>query len=117
MDEPKQVLMSPKHNVLILVGSFDTGGAETQALQLARLLKENGRYCVHLACQHRRGIFLPQAEGLGLGEIVDFPITSFHDRSMIVQLRRFSRFLKERKITVVHSQDFYMNVFGVLGAT
>lgn len=109
--------MSPKQNVVILFNSFDTGGAETQAVQLARLLKESGRYGVHLACLHRRGALLPEAESLALGEIAEFPIRGFRDRSMIVQLRRFARYLKEREIAIAHSQDFYMNVFGMLGAS
>jgi glycosyltransferase involved in cell wall biosynthesis len=35
---------------------------------------------------------------------------------MVVQLRRFRHYLKEREIEVAHSQDFYMNTFGILGA-
>jgi len=45
-----------KPNVLLLVDSFDVGGAEGQILLLARLLLESGRYGVHLACLNRRGL-------------------------------------------------------------
>ena len=111
-----KVSMTAKRNVLILVGSFEMGGAESQAVLLARLLLEHGRYGVHMACLHRRGVLLDEAEQLGLGEIPEFPLTSFYDRNMVVQLRRFASFVKEREISIAHSQDFYMNVFGILGA-
>jgi glycosyltransferase involved in cell wall biosynthesis len=108
--------MSSKPNILILIGNFNMGGAETQAVQLARLLQDDGAYNVHVACFERRGVLLEEALRLGVGEIPEFPLTSFYDLNMGVQLRRFSRFVKEREIAVAHSQDFYMNVFGVLGA-
>src|SRR2546430_2362198 len=47
--------MSRKRNVLIMVDSFDIGGAEGQAILLARLLLEDGRYGVHLGCLRRQG--------------------------------------------------------------
>ncbi|HEX8145420.1 MAG TPA: glycosyltransferase [Pyrinomonadaceae bacterium] len=108
--------MSSEQNILVLMGSFNMGGAESQAVQLVRLLLESGRFRVHLACLTREGVLLEEALQLGLREITEFPLTSFYDRNMVVQLRRFRRFLKERKITVAHSQDFYMNTFGILGA-
>jgi glycosyltransferase involved in cell wall biosynthesis len=108
--------MTAKRNILILVGSFEMGGAESQAVLLARLLLEHGRYGVHMACLHRRGVLLDEALRLGLGEIPEFPLTSFYDSNMLVQLRRFARFVKEREIAIAHSQDFYMNVFGIMGA-
>jgi glycosyltransferase involved in cell wall biosynthesis len=108
--------MTAKRNILIMVGSFEMGGAESQAVLLARLLLEHGRYDVHMACLHRRGVLLDEASRLGLGEIPEFPLTSFYDRNMLVQLRRFSGFVKERAIHIAHSQDFYMNVFGIIGA-
>ncbi|HEV2915225.1 MAG TPA: glycosyltransferase [Pyrinomonadaceae bacterium] len=109
--------MAMKRNVLILLDSFERGGAETQAVHLARLLVEGGGgYRIHLACLNRRGVLLAEAEQLGLGEITEYPLTSFHDANMVRQLRRFRRFLQEREIDVVHAQDFYTNVFGMTGA-
>jgi glycosyltransferase involved in cell wall biosynthesis len=108
--------MSSPRNILVMMGSFNMGGAESQAVQLVRLLMESGRFRVHLACLTREGVLLEEAERLGLDEIREFPLTSFYDRNMLVQLRRFRRFLKQRDIEVAHSQDFYMNTFGILGA-
>ena len=92
------------------------GGAESQIVLLTRLLSEGGRYRPHLACLDRSGVLLDEAMNLGVGEIPEFPLTSFHNRNMIVQLRRFAAFLREREIDVVHTEGFYTNVFGITGA-
>lgn len=105
-----------KRNVLLLINSFDIGGAETQILLLARLLQKGGKYNVHLATLRRSGLLLDEAESLGLGEIEEYRLTSFYDRNMIVQLRRFRSLLKKRRIDVIHTEGFYTNIFGILGA-
>lgn len=99
-----------------MVDSFDMGGAESQTVLLARLLLEDGRYGVHLACLRREGALLDEVERLGVGEVPEFRLTSFYDRNMLVQLRRFVSFLRERQIDVVHPQSFYTNVFAITGA-
>lgn len=105
-----------KPNVLLLLNSFETGGAEGQLVLLARLLMESGRFRVHLACLERTGPLLSEAEKLGVGEIPEFRLTSFYDRNMMNQLRRFRSFLRERRIDVVHTDGFYTNIFGLIGA-
>jgi glycosyltransferase involved in cell wall biosynthesis len=104
-----------KPNVLQLVGSFHQGGSERQAVQVTRLLCESGRYNVHLACLEDSGPLRAEAEALGL-EIPSFPLTSFYDRNTLAQLRRLARHLRERRIQLVQTYDFYTNVFGMAGA-
>jgi glycosyltransferase involved in cell wall biosynthesis len=105
-----------RRNVLQLIDSFRLGGSESQAVQLARLLHESGRYRVHVACLDRSGPLFREAERLEVGEIPEYPLNSFYDRNAIVQVRRFARFLREREIDVVHAHDFYSNIFGMMGA-
>ncbi|MDQ2920215.1 MAG: glycosyltransferase [Acidobacteriota bacterium] len=105
-----------KPNLLHIVDSLEQGGTERQAIQLVRLLHTSGRYRVHLACLQNRGSLRVEAEGLGLGEITEYPLDSFYDRNFVVQLRRCVRFLKEHKIDVVHTHDFYTNIFGMTAA-
>ncbi|HSQ19261.1 MAG TPA: glycosyltransferase [Blastocatellia bacterium] len=104
-----------KRNVLQLIGSLSEGGSERQALQLARLLRERGRYRVHLACLDGGGVLRDEADRMGFGEIPDFSLHSFYDRNAVRQVRRFARFLFERQIDIVHTHDFYTNVFGMAG--
>jgi glycosyltransferase involved in cell wall biosynthesis len=99
-----------------MVDSFDMGGAETQTILLTRLLLQQGRYGVYLACLRREGILVPQVEELGLPDVPEFRLTSFYDANMAVQLRRFISFLRNNQIDVVHPQSFYTNVFAITGA-
>ena len=107
-----------KSNVLQLVGSFQQGGTERQAVQLIGLLRASDRFGVHVACLDRSGALRGEVErGSDGGEIAEFPLTSFYDKNFVRQLNRFARLLRERRIEVVHTHDFYTNVFGMLGAT
>ena len=108
--------MSLKRNVLIMVDSFEMGGAESQAVLLARLLAEDGRYGVRLACLRREGVLLEEAVQLGFEDVPEYRLTSFYDRNMLAQLRRFVSFLRRHEIDVVHPQSFYTNIFGITGA-
>lgn len=103
-------------NVIQLVGSFHQGGSERQAVQLVRLLAGSGRYRVRVACLNPEGVLRAEAERLAHVEIEEYPLTSFHDANALKQLRRFARRLREQKIDVVQTHDFYTNVFGMAGA-
>jgi glycosyltransferase involved in cell wall biosynthesis len=105
-----------KPNVLFIIDSFEQGGSERQALQLLRQLHESGRCRVHLACLQDRGSLRAEAESLGIGEILEYPLTSFYDLNFVKQLHRLKRFIKENKIDVVHTHCFYTNIFGMSGA-
>jgi glycosyltransferase involved in cell wall biosynthesis len=100
-----------------MVPSFHQGGSERQGVQLARLLSSSGACRVTLASLERDGVLLPEAERLGLGELPEYPLTSFYDRNMLTQLRRCAALLKEQAIDVVQTFDFYTNVFGLAAAT
>jgi L-malate glycosyltransferase len=103
-------------NVLQLVDSFNQGGTERQVVQLTRLLLESGNYNVHLACLSSQGVLRAEMERMGFSDIPEFPLKSFYDRNALLQLKRFSRFLKEKEIDIVHAHDFYTNIFGMFGA-
>lgn len=106
-----------KRNVLYFIYGLGEGGAEHQMLQLAKRMKESDGYRVHIACLLRTGDLLDEAEQLVGEQISSFPITSFYNRTMLVQLRRFAMYLRENEIEIVHAQDFYSNIFGMIGAT
>src|SRR3989440_12545905 len=105
-----------KPNVLIFTGSFEQGGSERQAVQLARLLHESGRFRVRVACLQPTGVLRDEIERLNLGEIPSFPLTSFYDRNMLTQLRRCMSFLRAHKFDLVQTFDFYTNIFGMTAA-
>ena len=104
------------YNALQLIGSFHQGGSERQAVQLTRLLLESGRCNVFVATLEREGVLLDEINRLGFKDVPEFRLNSFYDLHAAKQVRRFAQFLKQHEIDVVHSHDFYTNVFGMAGA-
>lgn len=105
-----------RRSVLQFVGSFNQGGSERQAVQLARLLHGSGRFRVRVASLSPEGALRGEVERLGLGEVPAFPLTSFYDLNALRQLRRFAAFLRRERVDLVQTHDFYTNVFGMAGA-
>jgi glycosyltransferase involved in cell wall biosynthesis len=99
--------------VLQLIDSFNQGGSERQALQLTRLLAKSGRFQVHLASLSPEGSLRSTIDDLNLGTIPAFPLTSFYDRNAVHQSRRFIDYLRSSRIDILHTHDFYTNVFGM----
>jgi len=104
-------------SILQVIDSFHQGGTERQAVQLTRMLHETGRYTVHVACLTNEGILKHDVERLGLGPIHAFPTVSFYHPSIGRQIARFVRVLRQLKIDLVHTHDFYTNILGMAGAT
>ncbi len=103
--------------VLQLIESFRRGGSEGQAVQLTRLLCESGKFDVRVATLNGgEGVLRDVIEELDTGEIPEFPLTSFYDRNMLAQTRRLARFLRREKIDLIHTHDFYANIFGMIAA-
>src|SRR5262245_34778207 len=84
-------------------------------IQMVTLLHESGDYRVHVASLSTGGVLRPLIERLQV-PIIDLPLTSFYDANMVRQTRRFVSFLKQQQIAIVHSHDFYSNIFGMTGA-
>ncbi len=105
-----------RYNALQLIGSFNQGGSERQAVQLTRLLLESGRCNVYVATLEREGVLLDEMHRLGFNDIPEFRLNSFYDLHAVRQVRRFAQYLKKREIDVVHTHDFYTNIFGMAAA-
>jgi glycosyltransferase involved in cell wall biosynthesis len=108
--------VAPAPSVLHLVGSLHQGGSERQAVQLVRMLLTSRRFQPSLACLDGSGVLASEVERLGLPAVPAFPLTSFHDTNAVKQVLRFSRMLRRERIAIVHTHDFYTNVFGLAGA-
>lgn len=102
-----------KPNVLHLIDSFREGGSERQAVQLARLLDETGRYSIRIACLNNDGPLRRELGGLEAGNIRCYPLNRFYDHNSLIQIRRLSEYLREEKIDILHTHCFYTNVFGI----
>lgn len=102
-----------KKRVLQLIGSFHNGGSERQAVQLSRLLITDGTYEVSIAAMNREGVLLDEVSSFYDAEIAEYKIDSFFSAGFIKQARRCAKFIKNNNIGVIHSHDFYTNVFGM----
>jgi glycosyltransferase involved in cell wall biosynthesis len=99
--------------VLQLIDSFEQGGSERQAIQLTKLLHQSGRFTLRLASLSPVGPLKQEVASLQLGEVPSFPLNSFYDLNALGQLRRFIRFLRDARVDILHTHDFYTNVFGM----
>jgi glycosyltransferase involved in cell wall biosynthesis len=102
-----------KPQILHLIDSFDEGGSERQALDQVRRLHESGKYQIFLATLKAEGVLRPQIEKLNLGDIPCYPLKSFYGPNALVQLWKFVRYLRRTKIDLLHTHDFYTNIFGM----
>jgi len=105
-----------RKNVLELTGSFHQGGSERQAVQLARLVQNDGTFRVHVGCLDRSGSLRGEVDWLGHDEIPEFKLSSFHDANFLRQVANCARYIKSNNISVVHTHDFYTNIFGMCAA-
>lgn len=105
-----------KKNVLQFIGSFHQGGSERQAVQLTKLLHIDGTFNVYAATLNKEGVLLSELEELGLPDIPEFKLDSFYSLTFLKQVRLCAQFLTENQIDIVHTHDFYTNVFGILAA-
>lgn len=102
--------------VLQFIGSFNQGGSERHAVDLCRSLRRDGTFDVYAATLNYDGILTADIEAIGLPEIPEFPLRSFFDINFVRQVRRCAAYLKENQIDLVHTHDFYTNVFGMAAA-
>lgn len=105
-----------KINVLQFIGSFHQGGSERQAVQLTKLLHADKTFNVFAATLNKEGILLNELEDSGFTDIPEFRLTSFFNLHFLKQINACAKFIKENKIEIVHTHDFYTNIFGILAA-
>lgn len=105
-----------KKRILHLIPSFHLGGSEKQAIALIKMLIEDGSFDVLAATLNSEGVLRAGFNSIFPGEIPEYKLTSFHDLNFLKQVRNFARFLKENRIDLLHTHDFYSNVFGMSSA-
>ena len=106
-----------KKRVLQFIGSFHQGGSERQALGLTGQLVADAQFDVYAATLNKEGVLLAEAEAIGLPEIPEYKLTSFFNTHFVRQVRACAAFLRENRIDIVHTHDFYTNIFGMAAAT
>ncbi len=106
-----------KKRILQLIGSFHLGGSETQAVALTGMLREEGSFEVLAATLNNEGVLKQKFVDVYPEEIPEYRLASFYDINFVRQVRRFSKYLRENNVDLIHTHDFYTNVFGMAAAT
>lgn len=110
---PAEAAAAPIRLLKFLTG-FGFGGTERQVVNLAGRLDRN-RFEPRFACTRRWGQFLPDVEAQGI-PIAEYPIHRLYNPTTLRQQWRFAAALRRQRIQIVHSYNFYANVFAVPAA-
>ncbi|MBI1735029.1 MAG: glycosyltransferase [Candidatus Rokubacteria bacterium] len=100
--------------LLEFMTSFTAGGTERQIVNLMKGL-DRVRFALAIGCQMRSGKFLDEVLALG-APLREYPISSFKDPRTLRQVARLARDLRHGGTQIVHSHNFYANVFAVPAA-
>jgi L-malate glycosyltransferase len=97
------------------VDSFDIGGTETQAVELALRIGEAG-YDVTLGSLRAEGVLLEKLRGSRVNIEEFYPRGGIDSPGGIYQVLRLSWFLRHGKFDIVHTHDLWSNLMGVPAA-
>ncbi|CAN5257084.1 glycosyltransferase [soil metagenome] len=81
------------------------------------MLREEGSFEVLAATLNNEGVLKQKFADAYPEEIPEYRLTSFYDINFVRQVRRLAKHLRENKVDLIHTHDFYTNVFGMAAAT
>lgn len=93
---------------------FAIGGTERHVVNLAKGL-DRSRFDLHFACLKRWGDLLKEIEALQI-PLTEYGIHSLYNRRAFRERLRFARYLRQHHIQIVHTYNFYANVFALPAA-
>lgn len=108
------VINPEKIRLLKFTTNFASGGTEKQVLNLIRRL-DREKYELFIGCLGCWGDLLEEIKSECL-DIDEYPIDHLYGYKTFQQQLKFSRSLARRRIQIVHSYNFYSNVFCVPAA-
>jgi glycosyltransferase involved in cell wall biosynthesis len=110
---PTQTSAAPVRLLKVLT-LFAAGGTEGQVLNLVRRL-DRTRYDLQFVCLRKWGHYLEEVEQRKI-PITEYATRSFYSVHAILQQLRFARQLRAQRIQIMHSYNFYSNVFAIPAA-
>jgi glycosyltransferase involved in cell wall biosynthesis len=100
--------------LLKVLTTYAKGGTEGQVLNLASRL-DRQTFALHSACLRKGGEILADFERLGI-PVTEFRIRNLYEPQTWVQQMRFAEQLRANRIQIVHSYNFYANIFAIPAA-
>jgi glycosyltransferase involved in cell wall biosynthesis len=104
-----------RRRVFFLVDSFEIGGTETQAVELALRL-DPARYAVTLGSLQMRGPLLAKLHGSTVSVMEWNARGGVNSPRGIYQILRLARFLRRERFEVVHAHDLWSNLLAIPAA-
>lgn len=96
------------------VAVFGFGGTERQFVNLGLAL-EPSRFSVSFGCMRRWGQFLEEIDARGI-PVLEYNVSTFRDPRTLSAQFRLARDIRRRGIQIVHTYNFYANVFAIPAA-
>jgi glycosyltransferase involved in cell wall biosynthesis len=100
--------------LLKFVTLFGVGGTEKQVMNLADRL-DRERFDLSFGCLKLWGDLLEEVERQQL-KVTEYPLRSFYRPNALRQMLRFASDLRQARMQIVHSYNFYANVFSIPAA-
>jgi glycosyltransferase involved in cell wall biosynthesis len=100
--------------LLTFVTDFGCGGTERQFVNLGRALDAK-RFALEYGCMRLWGQLLKDVSDREI-PIREYPIRRLWGAAAMVQQLRLARYLRRRRIQILHSYNFYSNVFAIPAA-
>lgn len=97
-----------------VVTSFAGGGTEGQVHNLVKLL-DRTRFDLRMGCLHKSGFFLEEVERWKI-PVKEFHVDSLYKPKTFLQQLKLAAYLRKHRIQIMHSYNFYSNVFAIPAA-
>jgi glycosyltransferase involved in cell wall biosynthesis len=107
----KKERLKPPVPVLMMVRELDLGGIERDVSKLARHI-DRSRFEPHVASYLPFGARFQELSGAGI-PVLHLPVTSLFSRTAVQSAFLLRRYLRERRIRIVHAFDAPTDIFGI----
>ena len=105
---------APQVRLLKFVPAFAFGGTERHIANLTRMI-DRSRFDLRMGCMRRWGHFLGEIEASRV-PVSEYSINSLRNARAVRQQLRLARDIRRHRIQIVHSYNFYANVFAIPAA-
>lgn len=112
---PLAIDMDDRIRLVKFLTLFGIGGTEKQVTNLTKRIDRDA-FDLSFACLKRWGVLLEEVEGKQGLHVSEYPLSSFYTPNALWQQLRFAWTLRRNGTQVVHSYNFYGNMFSIPAA-
>jgi L-malate glycosyltransferase len=103
--------MTERIRIAFAIDTMDAGGTELNAVRVAERL-DRARFELRVVCMRPEGPLARRYAAAGI-PVDAFPIRSLYGASAVHQGMRLARFIRSKRIAILHAHDIYSNAFAV----